>query len=71
MLDITSCAYDSYREFHSQLSNSFAVSTLLSYTVANHFDSGILLHTPWHRVATAYNYNRDTDIILLGVDYGF
>lgn len=64
-------AYDSCREDQPQLSNNFAVSALLSYTAAYHFDSGALLRATWHRVATKYDYNRDTDIILLGVGCGF
>jgi hypothetical protein len=55
----------------TQLNDDFSVSGLLSYSAAYHFDAGPLLRMTWHRVATAYDYNRDSDIILIGVGYGF
>ncbi len=64
-------AYDSHREDQPQLAGNWAVSGLVSYTAAWHFDSGWLVRGTWHRVATAYNYNRDADIILAGVGRGF
>ncbi len=66
-------AYDRQRSSQPHLSDqsNFDVSLLASYTAAYHFDHGVLLRATWHRVATAYDYNRDTDVILLGAGYGF
>lgn len=51
--------------------SEFAVSLLASYSAAYHFDNGALLRATWHRVATAHDYNRDTDVILIGAGYAF
>ncbi len=64
-------AYDTCRKDQLQHSDNFALAAIFSYTTAYHFDSGVLLRATWHRVATAHDYNRDADIILFGVGFGF
>ncbi len=66
-------AVDQCRPNQSQLADDskFSISLLASYTAAYHFDSGVLARVTWHRVATAHDYNRDTDTILFGAGYGF
>ncbi|MDD5676602.1 MAG: hypothetical protein PHW60_01250 [Kiritimatiellae bacterium] len=64
-------AYDEQRTDNPALANDFCMSALASYTAAYHFESGVLLRFTWHRVITDSDYNRDADVLLLGIGYGF
>lgn len=60
---------DRYRKPLPGEANNITVSAIVTATAAMRLGPHLYLRTSWNRIAS--NYNRDTDVILMGLGYSF